>query len=193
MRGYVALGQAAAANSGLEISIGRIPIEGVIAQDLTLDELRVSRLPDKALRNVQTTFSSQTGSHYQAVHVHENPRGPYILLCGLGKDAVDFKEVATVVAELTGGEPERDRISRRFGMGTIPVQGKEGISVFDRSGDICNVIRLAAKPTQAMVASFTERYAERFQDVKITIAHYGRVPLMAFTNPGFAQTKLSFR
>jgi len=139
--------------------------------NLTTEELRLSKLPDKHLQSIWVEFESATDRKYTAVHVSNHPNGPYINLSGSDKDYEDFKRVEEIIARETLGNPKGD-ISERF-------------------DDICKIITLNEVPTQRMVADFVQRYKTHFRNVKIPVAYFHNVPTSYSKNPGIPLEKLT--
>ncbi|MBI2128859.1 hypothetical protein HYU07_01335 [Candidatus Woesearchaeota archaeon] len=144
----------------------------VSTKDLTINELRASRLPDNSLTSIWVNFTSKSDKHYTAVHVYRHDDGPYILLCGLDKKLCDFKEVERIIVNETNSKPEG--------------------SIIGRNEDICSIIHLRHKPTQAMVANFIERYEKYFSNLKIPVAFFHDIPKSAYENSNLSLEKLSF-
>ncbi|MFH0949116.1 MAG: hypothetical protein V1802_01365 [Candidatus Aenigmatarchaeota archaeon] len=144
----------------------------VSAKNLTSEELRASKIPDECLAAVWVEFRSKADKRYQAVHVRRHSTGPYILLCGLDKNLLDFEYVERIVANET--------------------YGNQQLHINDRSDDICDVIRLTKKPTQAKVAEVIEKYKTHFSDVTIPEAYFFDVRKSVYENPGLPEEKLTF-
>ncbi len=141
------------------------------ARDLTIDELRASKLPDAFLISIWVDFNSQAGKRYQTVHVR-HPK-PYILLSGLDKDENDFRYVEGIVSSETSGIP-RGQIK-------------------NRETDICSYIDLSEDPTQIKVVDFAEKYSKNFKNVKVSSAYFSNVPRSNYENSGLPLEKLSLR
>lgn len=123
---------------------------------VTPNELKSTTVSDDAVHTIWTEFSSPAGRRYLAVHVPHHPYGPYILFSSPDKEVDDFKAVERDVEKLSKGK------------------GEGGI--YDRGGDICDVIKLHAL-TQDVLADSLIRTAEAFPNFRITHAFYNLVNL----------------
>jgi len=140
------------------------------AENLTVEELKESKIPDKYVTSVWSSFKSKKDRNYNAVHVFQHVDGPYILLCQTEKDKKDFPDVENIVERETRGSPK--------------------YHMTDRTNDICDVINLNRRITQAIVADFVKRYQLHFEGVAIPVAHFKNVPKSIFENSGLPSEKL---
>jgi hypothetical protein len=111
-----------------------------------IEELKKSTLPDVAVASIWLDFKSDKDRNYTAVHVFDED---YILLSQKEKDKQDFSTVREIVVNETQG-------SSRHG-------------IADRGSDICDIIDLEQRITQAIVAGFIERYQTHFKDIAMPI------------------------
>lgn len=143
----------------------------VTARNLTLEELKASKLPDNSLTAILVDFISPAGRSYKAVH-NNSRLGPYILLARDEKnDKVDFSNVEDIVTKEVRGKLE----SRNFLYGT---------------SDTWRKIYLKGNLTQSRVASCVEKYKKHFEDVNIILAQFQDILKSAYEDSGLPLEKL---
>lgn len=138
-------------------------------ENLTVEELKKSKMSDDFVVSVWSGFKSDKNRNYTAVHVFDRH---YILLSQNEKDKKDFSTVRKIVAKETRGSPKKD--------------------ITERWNDICNTIDLNQRITQAIVTGFIERYQTRFKDVTTPVVYFRNVPEDALEKSGLPSEKLKY-
>lgn len=131
----------------------------IVANNLILEEIRSSNIPDKYLDTTDFDFKSQTGRIYSAGHVNHHGYAYVSLRALKPADKQDIIVVANLIANESNGNID---------------------GIFDLTGDYRDafgaVINLKERITQAKVADDLEKYSKHFSDVKFGFLFFRLVP-----------------
>lgn len=97
-------------------------------ENIEHDKLTTCGVDEHQVDNVWLSFRSPAGLRYQAVHVYEHPKEPYVLLSSKDRNLEDFGRVQTRVAEFYNVNSE-DEISERTSDICLSIQVKLGFSL----------------------------------------------------------------
>ena len=147
---------------------GKVTVECVVAEDL-----RDSSIPNYHLWNAWIAFVSKKGLPYNASHnyglttTQGSVQHPSIQLTSTARDAEDFEDVASIVA----CDFEATLIGVPKHRGWIP--------------DLCQTLTLEGELTQGRIAVFSEWYARRFDNVRISSVMFRDIPRSVIESSGY--------
>ncbi len=153
--------------------------ETVRANNLTLEELKKSKLPNSCVTSIWVDLVSPARRFYIVAHNRDLIKGPHILMTSFGpdKNAIGRLRVTEIMSRIVNGIPEKEIIPTKF-------ESSEAIS---------QVIKTQELPTQQLVAKFVEEYMKHFLNVTIPVAHFQGVPIRAYQHSGLPKEKLSVK
>lgn len=179
------------------------PKADFIVKNLTPQELRASRLPDKTIIGASLNFKVESDVHYYGSfwpNLREEPpdKPKPILLLVYGHTT--GKSLPTPPINESGFLEQGSEESNRFlGVETIVAQLTSGIMPCMPRGrprysgfDIRDVLYMSTMPTQRELADLVDAYKTQFSDAGIRLISYRQVPRSVYTYPGFSREKIEF-
>ena len=186
---YKAIGQANMAK------LKELEYKSIEVSSLSIEEMLGIGIPDRYWGTVRAGFSSPAGREYLAVHVREHPEGPYILLVSDTRmDAADFLGIGEAVKRITEGEQDyRGGEEMQGFLEDCFKKSRYDQRITNRSGDLCEVIRLKRKPDREYLAELVEKYDKVFTGVHIEKIFFSDVPVSVYWAselPAFSKDKV---
>lgn len=151
----------------------------VEAKNLTTDDLKASKIPNRYFYLARGTVQSENGISYTVTHqydsaYHENPIVSVVKSKYSHKKPSRIDTLLTVVRITSLTKGERHRISRKY---------KRSRMLIDLNGN----------HTQKKMAEFFDKYNENFKKVRIRDVVFTDVPEQFVKNPGFSRKKLEVK
>jgi hypothetical protein len=123
------------------------------SKDVAISELEQLEVADDQIDNIWLGFRSPAGVTYDAVHVFEHPKGPYVLLCNKDKNEEDLRLVQSKFVELYAGTADP--------------------KISDRTDDICTTVDVASGFTKSTISqAATSLQSDGYSDLIISRMHY---------------------
>jgi hypothetical protein len=122
-------------------------------RDVKITDLVALNVSDSQVDSLWLGLRSPAGRFYDAVHVFQHPKGPYVLLCSKDRDEQDLRAVQSTLCSI--------------------YQGTSDGHVSDRSDDICTTVEVAGGFSKEKIASAAAALAQAgYHDVSVTQLHY---------------------